>query len=74
MRISTLSTLRRVLYGLRQNQFASIRAQEQLASGRRILRPSDDPVGTTQVIRIDHQLADVMRYRRAINAGFASAS
>jgi flagellar hook-associated protein 3 FlgL len=69
MRISTLSTLRRVLYGLRQNQAASIRAQEQLSSGRRILRPSDDPVGATKSIRIEHRLADVSRYRRAIGAG-----
>ena len=69
MRVGTFSTFRRVLAGLRQNQAANIRAQEQLASGRRILRPSDDPTGAARAIRLERQLADVNRYRRAINQG-----
>jgi len=69
MRIGTFATFGRVLLGLQKNQFQLIRAQEQLASGSRILRPSDDPVGASQAISIERQLADVARYREAIRSG-----
>jgi flagellar hook-associated protein 3 FlgL len=69
MRIGTFSSFGRVLLGLRNNQFQLARAQEQLSSGRRILRPSDDPVGASRAIRIERQLADVARYRESIRSG-----
>ena len=72
MRISTFSTFGRVLLGIRQNQLTGVRAQEQLASGRRLLRPSDDPVGAARALRLNSQLADVGRFRGAITAGRAS--
>ena len=68
-RISTFSTYRRVLQGLRTSQVASLRAQEQLSSGKRILRPSDDPTGAARAIRLERQIADMDRYRRAIAQG-----
>ncbi len=69
MRIGTFSTYRRVLSGLRLNQSANIRAQEQLSSGRRILRPSDDPTGASRAIRMERQISDISRYRDAISQG-----
>lgn len=72
LRIGTFSSFRRVLLGLRQNQLANIRAHEQLSSGRRILRPSDDPTGAARAIRLERQIADVDRYRRAITQGTTS--
>jgi len=71
-RISTFSTYRRVLLGLRKNQFANLRAQEQLSSGRRILRPSDDPTGAARAIRLERRIADVDRYRRTITQGLTA--
>jgi len=71
-RIGTFSTFRRVLLGLRQNQLANVRAQEQLSSGKRILRPSDDPTGAARAIRLERQLSDVDRYRRAITQGLST--
>lgn len=39
------------------------RTQQQLSDGRRITRPSDDPIGTGQVMGFDTQLADVRRFQ-----------
>lgn len=68
-RVSTSSNYARVLSSLRTNQYSMIRAQEQIASGRRILRPSDDPAGTSRVLSIERQLAAVGRYRESANSG-----
>lgn len=69
LRVSTQSTFARVLFGLRGSQFALIRAQEQVASGRRILRPSDDPSGAARVLSLSRQLAGVGRFGESIGAG-----
>ncbi|HED65203.1 MAG TPA: flagellar hook-associated protein 3 [Planctomycetes bacterium] len=73
-RVSTFSSYRRVLFGLRRNQLDNARAQEQLSSGLRILRPSDDPTGSARAIRFERQIADVDRYRRAIIQGTATVN
>jgi len=69
MRIGTFSSYGRVLLGLQRNQHQLVRAQEQLSSGSRLLRPSDDPVSASRAIRLERQLADVARYREAIRSG-----
>lgn len=69
MRVSTFSTFSRVLIGLRNNQYAGIRAQEQLASGRRLIRPSDDPAGTARSLSLRRELSRTGRIQEAIGAG-----
>ena len=69
MRVSTESAYRRVLIGLRTNFSGLVRSQEQVASGLRILRPSDDPTGTSRVLSLERQLADSNRIRSAIAGG-----
>ncbi|MCW2924149.1 MAG: flagellar hook-associated protein 3 [Thermoleophilia bacterium] len=39
------------------------KSQQQVADGRRITKPSDDPFGTGQVLGFDAQLADTKRYQ-----------
>ena len=39
------------------------RSQQQVADGRRITKPSDDPFGTGQVLGCDRQLEDTRRYQ-----------
>src|SRR5690242_20642704 len=51
--------------GLFLNFAKLIRAQEQVSSGKKILRPSDDPVGTASSLSISRQIGDVARYRSA---------
>ncbi len=69
MRVSTLSTFSQVLLGLRGNQLAVLRAHEQLSSGRRILRPSDDPAGTSRALLLRRELAGSERIQAAIGLG-----
>jgi flagellar hook-associated protein 3 FlgL len=62
LRTSTASNYARVLMGLRINQRTLLGAQEQAATGRRILRPSDDPVGTARSLSLTRRLAGVGRH------------
>jgi len=68
-RISTQSSYARVLAGLRGNQFLFARSQEQIASGLRILRPSDDPTGAAKALSLTRQIADVVRHGSASDLG-----
>lgn len=69
MRTSTLSAYSRVLLGLRSGQLATLRAQEQLSSGRRILRPSDDPTGAARALTLRSSLSRSDRIRNTVAAG-----
>lgn len=69
MRVSTFSTFSRVLMGLRTNQLATLRAQEELSSQRRILRPSDDPAGTSRSLALRRAMARTERVQDAIDDG-----
>lgn len=69
MRVSTHSTFGQILLGLRANQARLVRAQEELSSGRRLLRPSDDPAGAARALRLRRGLAGVDRTRGSIAAG-----
>src|SRR5262245_61325641 len=69
MRTSTLSAFSRVLMGLRSGQLATLRAQEQLSSGRRILRPSDDPTGAARAQALRGALSRSVRVQDTVAAG-----
>lgn len=69
MRVSTASTFSRILLGMRPSQLALARAQEQISSGRRISRPSDDPGGTARAIVLRNGLAHTQRVQDAIATG-----
>src|SRR5262245_23685107 len=45
-----------------------IRTQEEVSSGKKILRPSDDPVGTASSLSLSRQLGELDRYRAAIGS------
>lgn len=60
-----------------QSQSASLfRLQEQITGGKRINRPSDDPIGQAAVIRFDQSLKSSDQYLRNIDrlTSFVSAS
>ena len=43
--------------------------EEQIATGKRILNTSDDPVGTAKLIQLKSQLAQENQYKSNINDG-----
>jgi len=52
--------------GLNLNLAQLIKAQEQVSSGKRLQRPSDDPIAASTVLALQRQLGDVSRYSMAI--------
>ena len=52
MSISTLQLFRQGLNSMTEQQTAISHTQEQIASGKRILKPSDDPTGSTRIMSL----------------------
>ena len=66
IRPTQASSYDNVRRGLNFNFLKLIRAQEQVSSSKRILRPSDDPVGTATSLAISRQIGEVDRYKSAV--------
>ncbi len=64
MRISTNQFFNRNIDAIMDNQRKLADTQEQLATGKRINRPSDDPVGAAQVVRLTEELANIDQYKQ----------
>ena len=69
IRPTQASTYSQVSRGLIQNFSSLARAQLQVSSGKRILKPSDDPAGSTLMLSFKRSLASSERYVDAINSG-----
>jgi len=54
MRLSTSMLHELGMTGLHRQQSEQLRLQEQIASGRRVNKPSDDPIASAAMVNIDH--------------------
>lgn len=59
MRPTQSTSYQQVLRGISANTQRLVAAQEQTATGKRILRPSDDPVGTATAISLRRQSSNL---------------
>ncbi len=66
MRISTLSMVEQGLNAILERQSDLNRTQLQLATGRRILTPADDPAGAAQALRLGQEKESVIQFQRNI--------
>jgi flagellar hook-associated protein 3 FlgL len=57
IRLSTLQIHSKGLNGLLDNQKTVTKTQEQIASNKRVLTPSDDPIATTRILALNQELA-----------------
>lgn len=64
MRISTNQLFDRSTQSILNNQGNLSDLQQQLASGKKLLRPSDDPVGASKVIRLTEELEQIKQFQR----------
>ena len=71
MRVTQSAVTATMLAGLFSNRAALDEYQAQLSSGRRISKPSDDPVGTDQAMQYRSALARANQYSRNGNDGLA---
>ncbi|OUS16790.1 flagellar hook-associated protein 3 [Gammaproteobacteria bacterium 50_400_T64] len=69
MTISTAQIFRLGVNAILEQQESLTRTQQQIASGRRIQKPSDDPSGAVKVLDIEEQIAVTDQHLR--NDGFA---
>lgn len=60
------ATFSQIQRGLMANFSALVRSQEQISSGKRIVRPSDDPVGTSQSLAFKRQIAAAERNKTSV--------
>lgn len=63
-RISTNQIFDRSIQGIIDNQGDLSDLQQQLSTGKKLLRPSDDPVGAAQVVRLTEELEKITQYKR----------
>ncbi|MCC2615092.1 flagellar hook-associated protein FlgL [Aestuariibacter halophilus] len=63
-RISTNQLYDRSIQSILDNQKDLSDIQQQLSSGKKLLRPSDDPVGAAQVVRLTEELDLISQYKR----------
>lgn len=64
MRISTNQIYNQNLRAILDNQSALSETQMQLATGKKLTKPSDDPVGAAKVIRITEELDKITQFKR----------
>lgn len=70
-RISSTYMVDRGVFNLQQNLLLMNKLQEQVASGKKISNPSDDPVGLTQLLRLDTEIEETERYKNNIANGLS---
>lgn len=68
-RVTELMKLSVSLFHLSRNGRSIWKLQEMVASGRRILRPSDDPLGAMSAMRFKGQLSQFEQFKRNIDFG-----
>jgi flagellar hook-associated protein 3 FlgL len=66
MRIGTLQMFRQGVNSILEQQTQLFRTQQQLSSGKRIVNPSDDPIGSAQLIGLSESLQITEQYQRNI--------
>lgn len=64
MRVTTNLIFDQNLRAINQSQGSLSDIQTQLATGKKLLRPSDDPVGASQVIRLTEELDKIDQFQR----------
>ncbi len=67
MRVTSDMAQRHVLSDLRRVQERLANAQSQVSGGKRIEKPSDDPLGAERAMRLNDQLASTGAYRTAVD-------
>ncbi|AEF04210.1 flagellar hook-associated protein FlgL [Alteromonas sp. K632G] len=64
MRISTSQVYDQSIRSIMENQEGLVKTQEQLATGKRIITPADDPVGAAKVLRLTEELDGLTQFQR----------
>lgn len=67
MRLSSAQIYTTGLRGITNASSEVARTQEQIASGQRVLKPSDDPVASARILELESELTSSKQYQRNID-------
>lgn len=67
LRIATSQIYQQASKSISERQVALAKVQQQLATGNRILTPSDDPVGSARLLGLNEELGRYDQYQRNID-------
>lgn len=67
MRISTRQTFLNSISNMQNSQTKLADLQNQLSTGKRLNKPSDDPVAAAQVVKLNRELAQTEKYQENID-------
>ncbi|TAJ12640.1 MAG: hypothetical protein EPO68_13600, partial [Planctomycetota bacterium] len=73
-RVSTNTGYLQVLNGINFNQLRLVHAQNQAASGKRVLVASDDPAAMSRAIQLTQRSSEALRAIAGIGAGRSDAN
>lgn len=68
MRVSSKMVYTSLTYNIMNLEDAINNSTDQASSGKRILKPSDDPVGTTRAMKYRTQNTEILKYTDNVNA------
>jgi flagellar hook-associated protein 3 FlgL len=75
MRVTHMMQFQQALDTIQQQQARLLRAQEEASSGKKILRPSDNPVDTRRILELRQDLAaftQLQRHRESLKASLGA--
>ncbi|MBE8717613.1 flagellar hook-associated protein FlgL [Cellvibrio polysaccharolyticus] len=67
MRVSTSQIYNIANISMRDAQTAVTRSQEQIASGKKLMSPADDPVAAATILQLKQEMARIEQYGKNIN-------
>ncbi len=74
MRVSTSQIYNIATLGMSQAQAAIVKTEEQIATGKRVLSPADDPVAAANILLLNQDLARTEQYKKNIDVADNSLS
>jgi flagellin-like hook-associated protein FlgL len=74
MRITSQMMIDNTIFNLSRNINRLMRVESMLSTGRRIINPSDDPIGTQYALRYRNRLAEIEQYISNIQVGVGRLS
>lgn len=68
MRISTMQQFNSGVRSILNNQESTLKTQQQVSTGRRVLSPSDDPIASTRILQLQQDISLRDQYEKNITA------
>jgi len=68
MRISTMQQFNTGLRSILDNQEGTLRTQQQISTGRRVLTPADDPIASTRILQLQQDISLREQYQKNVDA------